>query len=60
MPSYRVVWCIDIDAENPEDAARQALNIQRDPESIATWFDVFNDQGDHLTSVDVELFTHPH
>jgi len=43
---YKVTWTIDIDAESFEDAARQALEIQRDPESIATHFVVTNDSGE--------------
>lgn len=54
MSYYRVVWEIDIeDAETPEEAARKALSIQRDPNSIATVFDVY--QGDKkVAQVDVE------
>lgn len=37
---YRVKWEIDIDADSPQEAARAALKIQRDPSSIATVFDV--------------------
>jgi hypothetical protein len=37
---YKVAWHIDIDADSPEDAARKALAIQRNPESIATVFNV--------------------
>lgn len=40
MPLFRVTWEIDIEADSPEDAAREALRIQRDTESIATVFDV--------------------
>lgn len=40
MSEYRVIWEIDIEAETAEDAARQALEIQRNPESIATVFGV--------------------
>jgi hypothetical protein len=40
MTWYRVEWNINVEAENPEDAVRQALEIQRDPESIATVFEV--------------------
>ena len=36
----RVCWEIDVDARTPMEAARKALAIQRDPESIATVFDV--------------------
>ena len=37
---YRVTWEIDLDATSPRAAAREALRIQRDPESIATVFSV--------------------
>ena len=36
----RVCWEIDVDARTPKEAARKTLAIQRDPESIATVFDV--------------------
>ena len=38
MPSYLVSWQIEVEAETPEAAAREALAIHRDPESIATVF----------------------
>jgi hypothetical protein len=37
---YRVKWEIDVDARSPREAAHKALKIQRDPESIATVFEV--------------------
>jgi hypothetical protein len=37
---YLVEWDIDIDADNPRDAAMLALAAQRNPESIATVFKV--------------------
>ena len=40
MHTFKVTWEIEIEADTPEDAARQALAIQRDPESIATVFEV--------------------
>jgi len=36
----KVRWDIDIEARTPREAARKALRIQRDPESIATVFEV--------------------
>ena len=42
---YKVTWTIDIDAESFEDAARQALEIQQDTESIATHFIVQDESG---------------
>ena len=40
MNAYRVSWFIDVEAQTPMDAAREALAMQRDPESIATVFTV--------------------
>jgi hypothetical protein len=37
---YRVTWVINVEADSPMDAAKQALEIQRDPKSTATIFDV--------------------
>lgn len=51
---YRVKWEIDIFTEsNPEDAAREALRIQRNPESIATVFDVRDCDSKVDTRVDI-------
>jgi len=36
----RVRWEIDLEARTAKEAARKALRIQRDPESIATVFEV--------------------
>jgi hypothetical protein len=52
MPTYRVTWVIDVDADGPREAALQALEIMRDPASIATVFTVADDQGNR---VDVDL-----
>lgn len=41
MKLYIVVWEIDIEAESPEEAARMALEVQRNPDSIATVFEVY-------------------
>jgi len=50
MPLFRVRWEIDVDAEDQREAAQRALDIQRDPESIATVFEVekWKDGGDGL------------
>ena len=37
---YEVTWVIDVEADSAEDAARQALAIQRDTNSTATYFTV--------------------
>lgn len=61
MPTYPVVWRIDIDAESPEEAARQARSIQQDPDNIATFFEVQTDD-DTITTIDAavaELLANP-
>ncbi len=45
MAMYRVTWEIDIDDETPRGAAVQALDIHRDPNSIATVFMVYDASG---------------
>jgi hypothetical protein len=40
MRTYKVMWEIDISADSPEEAAKRAREIQLDPESWATVFDV--------------------
>lgn len=53
MKVYFVTWCIDIfDANSPEEAARRALEIQRDPDSIATVFDVTEMDCQKTTRID--------
>ena len=62
MTTYRVTWTIDLDADRPEDAAACAKAIQRDPESIATVFDVVELTNGGLTkgkSTAVDLCAHP-
>lgn len=44
--TYRVEWSMEIDADSAEQAARRALEIHRDPASIATVFDVYDEGGD--------------
>jgi len=51
MKEYRVNWSIYIQAESPEEAARWAQLIQRDPSSIATVFEVT----DPATGKEVEI-----
>ena len=55
---YHVTWTIDLDAESPEDAAREALRIHRDPDSWATHFEVRDAQG-HACEVDLGIPTQP-
>lgn len=52
---FTVEWRIDLYADSPEAAARKALAIQRDPDSIATVFHVTPNEGDRSVGVDVDL-----
>jgi hypothetical protein len=45
MPEYHVTWEIELNADSPCEAAVKALAIQRDPDSIATVFDVTDKAG---------------
>jgi hypothetical protein len=47
MTMYSVNWKIEIEAESPVEAARQALEIHRDPNSTATVFDIYDGQGNY-------------
>ena len=46
MPDYHVIWEIDVVADNPEAAAREARRSQLAPGSLATVFDVLEDGQD--------------
>lgn len=43
--NYYVTWSIEVEATSPKVAAEMALEIQRDPESIATVFMVSDENG---------------
>ena len=43
--NYYVTWSIELEATSPKAAAEMALEIQRDPESIATVFMVSDENG---------------
>ena len=49
---YRVVWEIDVDAEGPEEAAREAFAAMQDPDTLARHFTVY---GPDQQSVSVDL-----
>lgn len=40
MSEYLVMWKIDVEADDPVEAAAQALAIMRDPQSTALHFEV--------------------
>ncbi len=52
---YLVTWQIDEFADSPEQAAKQALERQRNPESIATIFTVVDvdDKFQKVSTIDV-------
>lgn len=52
MQNYRVIWEIDIEADNPEEAARQARQHQTRPDTTATVFDCFDEAG-NATRIDL-------
>jgi hypothetical protein len=45
MTEYLVTWQIFVEAGSPEEAARAALEAQRNVDSNATCFDVRNETG---------------
>ncbi len=51
---YLVEWAINISAESPEEAAKFALEIQRDPKSLATYFIVTDELENKRTEVHVK------
>jgi hypothetical protein len=53
MPGYLVLWEIEVIADSPEDAAREAQKIQRDRDSIATVYDVAPIDGGAVIRVDL-------
>lgn len=55
---YTVVWEIQITASSKEEAAKEALAIQRDPKSNALVFRVFDDEGeDYDALLTIDLMT---
>jgi hypothetical protein len=56
MAEYLVEWKIDLDAENPLDAAKQAKRIHLDPESTALVFQVTDKKTGKKVDVDLDEF----
>ena len=56
MPDYKVVWELDVfDVDSPREAAAVALNLQQDPTSIATVFDVIDQVTEERVQIDLLL-----
>jgi len=53
MAKYLVKWEIDLDADNEYAAAEKAREIQRDPESTATFFEVTQRHREGKTYIDL-------
>ncbi len=53
MTDYSVEWRIEIPADTPEEAARQALRVQRDPGSMATVFHLYTEDAAEAIEVDL-------
>lgn len=53
MPEYRVKWDIDIEADSPREAAKEALSIQRDPGSEAVVFEVVDTDSGEIFTIDL-------
>jgi hypothetical protein len=55
--NYLVTWEIEMEAETPREAAKKALEIMQDPESIGTVFKVVDAEGEHVVDL-LEEETH--
>ena len=53
MTSYLVRWEISLDADSFEDAALRARSIQRDRDSVATIFDVIDEDTREGVTIDL-------
>ena len=56
--TYRVVWEIDIDADTPLEAAKEAISIQRDTGSTATYFYVVYSPEGHVSAYSDRVLGH--
>lgn len=55
MPDYRVSWSIDIEAESPLEAAKQAFEYMQDHDTTATVFEVYSHADNAKKEVKVDL-----
>ena len=53
MNQYHVIWKIDVWANSHEEAARNTLRIQRDPDSTATVFGVRVEGSKEIVQIDL-------
>ena len=50
---YHIVWEIDIYAQSPREAAKEAQAIQQDKDAMATVFDVTEAGSDRTVRIDL-------
>jgi DNA polymerase III alpha subunit len=55
MSEYEVNWRIQVEAETPDEAAREALAIMRDQFSEATFFEVTDRETGETETIDAAL-----
>ena len=57
MKEYLITWQIEIEADTPEEAVKEALKIQRDPKSTAVIFEAQEqlESGEWGDSITVDL-----
>jgi hypothetical protein len=48
MSDFKVEWLINVGANDAVGAAKEALRIQRDPNSQAVVFNVYDENGNHM------------
>lgn len=54
MNGYRIIWEIDLDADDPREAAKKALAYIGNPDSLAHIFDVTDDFTGQMTRIDLD------
>jgi len=54
MTNYKIKWEIDIEATSHEEAAKKALELQKDDSSLATIFSV-TDMNGYCKEIDVQI-----
>ena len=59
MPHYIVTWTTDMIADSPREAAEKALEIHRNPLSLATVFTVEDTRTGSVEEVDVKYMPDP-
>lgn len=54
MSNYLVTWEIELEANSPEEAAKEAMKFQRDPDGWASMFTVWDTKTGKSEDVDIE------